>query len=1074
MRQFSLKSLFLIGLVIFVLLPLLLGAWVMLANASAASQERASRSLAIASKQSQTDIEAHLRQAYKTLDGLLPESKSDIQTSQAVTWVTDPALFAPMAFALTRMSPDLRFVYYSGLSGDVYGVENVAEGFRFGGRSSIDNGARVFSSASVNASSAPSTVFSIGLDTLSASWYKSAMLARARVFSTPAIDDRTKQLVITLSQPVYEATGQVVGVLGADLSLRVLPDLLRNARASIRSVAYLVDENGLLLASTTAESLLTEKDGQLLRRSPQGSGDTLLRSSVEWLTLPANQTGASRPGNGELLARISSAAGDYFVKKQAVAGSMGLNWTLVVAAPVNDFSGDSAMTMSLLAAIAVLMLLGMIAVLVSEQQVSAFLRRLNTAIEQVGNGEVPPVDRVTRVREFKKLSGTLHYSALQISEGDLDALSESVVDLTEKPRRDTASIEGLQALLIERSAELATARDKALGASRSKAAFLAVISHELRTPLNGVVGMCALLGHTVLNTEQRECLQSLCASSGQLQAVVDQILEYSGAESADLKLTIAPLNVSQLIEQACEASVIAARAKGMELVVEVPKSLAQSDGSQQPWVIRSDAACLQKILSQLLSNALKFTASGTITVRAQPREASTAGGMPMIEISVSDTGHGIAQDQLRRVFTPFTQLDSSISRKHGGTGLGLALCKRLAELMGGRVGVSSELGKGSTFWFTALAPWVTSPQAMPALPAAALESAPLAALDPSPLLSPLLPTRTLQKITVLVVDDNAINLKVACAMLLKFGYAILTASGGREAIDVVAQAIAKDEPIGAILMDVHMPDVDGLQATAAILKAHGAFAPPIIALTADVSGQARERCMRAGMVDYMTKPLVRTALESALGRWVKVAQSPLTSSGLADNLVASPSPPTSPSPSPWGLGNLEVSDIPVDDNLTVADRLTSVFGDQVMLQAQSPYEAPAPLNAQMFEPLGEADLAMPVVMVDFERLNEFKEFDDAELSMTRDVIALLFNEVPVQFSAIERAIANDDAGGLSRSAHALRGAASNVGAVTVQHLCSLLERETLEQKAVPPGAIACLEGLRLAWNRTRPLLENWH
>jgi CheY-like chemotaxis protein/HPt (histidine-containing phosphotransfer) domain-containing protein len=254
--------------------------------------------------------------------------------------------------------------------------------------------------------------------------------------------------------------------------------------------------------------------------------------------------------------------------------------------------------------------------------------------------------------------------------------------------------------------------------------------------------------------------------------------------------------------------------------------------------------------------------------------------------------------------------------------------------------------------------------------------------------------------TVLVADDNAVNLKVACAMLLKLGYEVRTATDGREAVEAVAHAAAHGQRIAAILMDVNMPDVDGLQATRQIQAARGKAAPPIIAVTAAASAEDRARCAEAGMDDYLTKPLQVAALAQALEKWIGGAR-------------------------------------------TVA--------------------APAAQPA--------ADVA-PATVMDFGRLEEFREFDDGELTMTREVIALFQQDTPVRLEAIAAAVAGHDADALANAAHALRGAAGNVGAMAL-HL-DAGELETLAKEGWPADAESRLAHLRQLWDRTREAIAGWH
>ena len=1068
MRHFSIRSLLGVSLLFLVIIPALLVAWWMFQRNASLVNESANRALQQSAAREQAVAQNHLQLAFGTLDGLLPENRSQVQTAQALTWVRDPALFAPMAFALTRASPNLRFVYFTSAAGDVYGVENAVEGFRFGGRGSIDSGARLFSTRAANTPLNLTGAESESPDPRSRPWYDAALLAKARVFSPVTVYPDSKQLVITLSQPVYDNIGAAAGVLGADLSLQPLVALLREQRVSPRSVAYLVDDKGFLIASTDDDVMVTKGSGQFLLRTPHSSGNPLIRDTFSALEKQWAGAPELRNAHSERLLRIGVADQSIFAVHRSVGSNMGLRWKLVIAAPESDFSKDIDASMrALLAGVVALILLGILATSLSARHLEKVLRRLTRNADQLANGIELSTSHRTPVLELNALSKSLYFCSLQFNENNFNALSELVsedpgdpgdfggpahqtivVDAEHQPQAtllavatsdapasnaapgpvqlllqpDIQTVNALQARLLSTTTELAAARDRALAATRSKAAFLAMISHELRTPLNGVVGMSALLADTPLNAEQRDYMQSLDVSGQQLQALVDEILEYSRTESGELVLEMAPMNVRSVVEEACDQVARAALAKGIKFTVDVPGRVQKDvDGALVPWVIQADAARLGQVLSQLVSNAVKFTDGGSISVQVRPFEKYPLAGLPMLEARVVDTGPGISADQLLYVFNAFTQLDSSINRQHAGIGLGLATCKRLVELMGGQIGVESELGVGSTFWLTMLAPWADWP-AMPGTASLNWDGAAPGAEAPAAPASP--------KMSILVVDDNLINLKVACAMLLKFGYSILTAEGGREAINKVAACLAKGDKLGAVLMDVHMPDVDGVQATLAIRAAHGALAPPVIALTAGASGEDRQRCMDAGMVEYLTKPLHISALASVLDRWVE--------SGLVFD--------------PTRAGGM----------VKKPEQTIKMFVD-----------IPIEVELPKFEPFNDVDMSMPAVMVDFDRLTDFKEFDDAELSMTREVIGLLFNEVPLQLAAIDGAIASRDVARLIRAAHSLRGAASNVGAVTLQHLCSVLERGTLEAQAVPDDAPACLVALHSAWRRTRPLLENW-
>lgn len=1017
MRQFSLRSLLGLGLLFLVILPALAAGWVIFQRNGAAVEASASAALMRSASRAQSDVQAHLMRAHEALDGLMPQKQGSLQGTQALAWVTDPALFAPMAFALTRMSQDMRHVYFIGANGLVHGVENAGEGFRFSGRGAVDAGARSFSVHQPNDPLKPAGAEGESPDPRSQPWYAAAMRSEGRAFSAVAIYPSSRQLVLTLSQPVYDPTGIVAGVLGADLSLRPLSAQLRGLTFSPRGVAFLVDDKGFLLASSSEEALTQEKAGQVELRAPYASANPLIRASFRALEKSWSGVPDGKKSNAEKLLRLRDVDEAMFVTHTRVGASSGLNWTLVLAAPEGDFTAEpNRFNTFFLGALGAFLLLAILLTSWGAHRLEALLGYFSRAAGQLGMGNIPPLSQKTLTREFGELAQSLHTSALQLNERRFDGMSEALV-FPEDTLSPDPVLEELQAELATRTTELAAARDRGMAATRSKAAFLSVISHELRTPLNGVVGMTSLLAKTPLTVEQQDYLESLTVSGRQLQTIVDEILDFSRTEGGEIELQIAPMNVRDVLTAACQQAAAAAAAKGLKLEIDIPPRVRRRDGSEVSWVIEADGARLAQVLGQIALNAVKFTESGDVTIQVRTMESRSPGQLPMLEARILDTGPGIAHDQLRNVFMAFTQIDSSLNRRHGGTGLGLATCKRLVELMGGQIGVESELGQGACFWFTVLAPWASAANSEPVV-----DEVDLALFSATP-------ERVAEKLSILVVDDNAINLKVACAMLLKFGYRIMTAEGGQQAIDMVAAAISRGEVLGAVLMDVHMPDVDGIQATRAILAAHGERAPPIIALTAGSSAEDRQRCLDAGMAAYLTKPLQLSALAQSLDRWV-----PTEAVALA--------------------------------------RLIEPASLEPAGQA-GPKSDPVPLDLPKFERFSDADVSMPAGLVDFDRLNDFKEFDDEQLTMTREVIGLLFSEVPVQLAAIERAILKGDVQGLSSAAHSLRGAASNVGAVTVQHLCSVLERGTLEAKTIPGDASGCLVALRIAWNRTRPLLENW-
>ncbi len=385
--------------------------------------------------------------------------------------------------------------------------------------------------------------------------------------------------------------------------------------------------------------------------------------------------------------------------------------------------------------------------------------------------------------------------------------------------------------------ELERARDAAEAAGRARAAFLASMSHEIRTPLNAVIGMTSLLVDSPLSATQRDSIETIRTSGESLLAVINDILDLSKIESGKLAIDEQPFDPVDQIHKCVGILRMTATHKGLDIRTEI------ADGF--PRVVLGDAMRLRQILLNLLSNAVKFTENGEIIISADHRALSDDGSE--IHIAVRDTGIGISESEKMRLFQAFSQVDVSTSRKYGGTGLGLVISRRLAELMKGSMWVESDVGRGSQFHFT-----------LQVAPATA--EADSASRD-SPNAGVPLPAN----LRLLLVDDNAINRKVALKMLERLGLAADVATDGAEA----CRAAAKTS-YDVILMDVQMPVMDGLEATRAIRATHESRPRPwVIALTANACEDDRRECLDAGMEDFVRKPFTIAELTEALRRAVK-------------------------------------------------------------------------------------------------------------------------------------------------------------------------------------------------------------
>jgi two-component system, chemotaxis family, CheB/CheR fusion protein len=443
-------------------------------------------------------------------------------------------------------------------------------------------------------------------------------------------------------------------------------------------------------------------------------------------------------------------------------------------------------------------------------------------------------EETLQVGEEQRILLASYYPLLD-ADGAVSGVCYQALDITRRKRAEAA-------LLAANSAQLA-----AEGMARTKSSFLANMSHEIRTPMNAVLGLSRMILQDELPAPARDKLSKVHEAAQALTRILDDVLDFSKIEAGALRFEHRPFSLSQVLSGVKSLFSANAQEKQLGLTVDLPLGV--------PQMLMGDAFRLSQVLNNLVSNALKFTSAGEVRIGVAPLESSPdEDGFCNLRFSVRDTGVGIAPAVRLTLFQAFTQGDATVTRRFGGTGLGLTICHRLVEMMNGRIGVNSEVDQGSEFWFTARFQLAAAEDTLvpePQTPEPMLPGGPQAS-----------GANGRPRLHVLVAEDNALNQIVSKAVLEHLGHEVTVANDGAEALSEVSARPSGH--FGMVLMDLHMPVMDGLEATRRIRALPQGAALPILALTAAALQEDRDRCLAAGMDGHITKPLESEQLVAAM------------------------------------------------------------------------------------------------------------------------------------------------------------------------------------------------------------------